>query len=121
MSVRGVLARLVGAAAPDPMATMPSVEPVATPEDDGTIKVREHVPKLDPASLHLEHKGKGHFVVRGIMWVRPRKLQWLTQNVVFDLHLPEAADGELRTSYDDPTLTIRVPPQERTASETEPV
>lgn len=55
-------------------------------------------------------RDKGHFVVLGVAWVRPRRWQWLTQEVVFDLDLPEDFDGEVSTSYDDPTLTIRLVP-----------
>jgi hypothetical protein len=95
---------------PDPMATMPKVEPVATREDDGTITFTAIVPKLDPKSVRIDRKGKGHFVVRGVSWVRPRWWQWLSQDVVFDLELPEALDGTLTTSYDDSTLTMRLLP-----------
>jgi hypothetical protein len=95
---------------PDPMTTKPKVKPVATREDDGTITFTAIVPKLDPKSVQIDRKGKGHFVVRGVSWVRPRWWQWLAQDVVFDLELPEALDGTLTTSYDDPTLTIRLLP-----------
>jgi hypothetical protein len=95
---------------PDPMATMPKVEPVATRDEDGTVSFTAIVPKLDPKTLRIERRGKGHFVVRGVSWVRPRRWQWLSQDVVFDLELPEELDGTLATTYDDPTLTIRLRP-----------
>jgi HSP20 family molecular chaperone IbpA len=83
------------------------VVPIDIREDDGVFVVTASAPKLDPRSLRIEHKGEGHFVVRGTMWVRPRRFRWASQNVVFDFELPEAAQEPL-VSYDDPTLTIRV-------------
>ena len=84
------------------------VVPVDIRERDGRVIVTANAPKLDPRSLPIEHRGEGHFVVRGTMWVRPRRLRWLSQDVGFDFELPEAADEEPSVAYDDPTLTIRL-------------
>jgi hypothetical protein len=44
---------------PDPMRTVPNVEPVATRDDDGTITFTAIVPKLDPKSVRIDRQGKG--------------------------------------------------------------
>jgi hypothetical protein len=107
----GLLSRILGPD-PDPAATMPEVEPFATREDDGSIAAKATVPKLDQSTLKVERKGEGRFVVSGTMWVRPRRFRWMTQDFVFEVELPEAAGREVMTSYDDPTLTIRVATKE---------
>ena len=78
---------------------------------DGTFSLTAHVPKLDRRTLRVEDKGSGHYVVHGTMWVRPGRVRWFTQEVVFDLQGPETMSGEPSVHYEDPTLTIHVGPR----------
>jgi HSP20 family molecular chaperone IbpA len=115
MSLREKLGRmLLGTSGTGSISVpVPHIDPDVKRDDDGTVTLTAKIPGLDPASLQVEHAGAGHFVVRGSVRPVQRGLRRVKEDLVFNLHLPEASDWQLTTSYDDPTLTIRVPAREQ--------